>query len=82
MTEDGYSLAPTGIRFSHERKGVVPAIIEQYYAERRIIKDQMLVIEQEMQKNPSKKLEYRITALNNNQMGDQDLDELTLWCVG
>ena len=24
--------------------------------------------EQEMQKNPSKKLEYRITALNNNQM--------------
>ena len=68
VTEDGYSLAPTGIRFSHERKGVVPAIIEQYYAERRIIKDQMLAAEQEMQKNPSKKLEYRITALNNNQM--------------
>jgi len=68
VTEDGYSLAPTGVRFSHERKGVVPAIIEQYYAERRIIKDQMLAAEQEMQKNPSKQLEYRITALNNQQM--------------
>jgi len=68
VTEDGYSLAPTGVRFSHKRKGVVPAIIEQYYAERRIIKDQMLAAEQEMQKNPSKQLEYRITALNNQQM--------------
>ena len=68
VTEEGYSLAPTGIRFSHERKGVVPAIIEQYYAERRIVKDEMLKCEQEMQTNPSKKLEYRITALNNQQM--------------
>ena len=68
VAEEGYSLAPTGIRFSHERKGVVPAIIEQYYAERRIVKDEMLKCEQEMQTNPSKKLEYRITSLNNQQM--------------
>ena len=68
VTEEGYSLAPTGVRFSHERKGVVPAIIEQYYAERRIVKDEMLKCEQEMQNNPSKKLEYRITSLNNQQM--------------
>ena len=68
VTGENYSLAPTGIRFSHDRKGVVPAIIEQYYAERRIIKDEMLKAQQEMQTNPSKQLEYRITSLNNNQM--------------
>jgi DNA polymerase elongation subunit (family B) len=31
-----FSLAPSGVRFSHEKKGVVPIIIEQYYAERRV----------------------------------------------
>lgn len=65
---EGYSLSPTGVRFSHNRKGVIPTIIEQYYAERRIIKDQMIKAQQEMQINPSKKLEYRMTSLNNNQM--------------
>ena len=67
-TEEGCSLAPTGIRFSHERKGVVPTIIEQYYAERRVIKKQMLDAQQEYQTNPSKSLDNKITALNNNQM--------------
>ena len=65
---EGYSLSPTGVRFSHERKGVIPTIIEQYYAERRVIKDQMIKAQQEMQTNPSKQLEYRMTSLNNNQM--------------
>jgi DNA polymerase elongation subunit (family B) len=63
-----YSLAPTGIRFSHDKKGVVPTIIEQYYAERRVIKNEMLKAQQEMQTNPSKTLEYTITSLNNQQM--------------
>lgn len=63
-----YSLAPTGIRFSHDRKGVVPEIIEQYYADRRIIKDKMLELQQEYQTNPSKELQYKITSLNNQQM--------------
>ena len=65
---EGFSLAPTGVRFSHERKGVIPQIIEQYYADRRIIKDQMLKLEQEYQTNPSKSLQYKITSLNNQQM--------------
>jgi DNA polymerase elongation subunit (family B) len=63
-----YSLAPTGNQFSHERKGVIPTIIEQYYADRRIIKNKMLELEQEYQKNPSKSLQYKITSLNNQQM--------------
>lgn len=63
-----YALAPTGIRFSRKKKGVVPKIIEQYYAERRVIKDEMLACQQELQNNPSKELEYKITSLHNQQM--------------
>jgi DNA polymerase elongation subunit (family B) len=65
---EGYSLAPTGVRFSHEHKGIIPQIIEQYYSERRIIKDEMLKLDQEYQNNPNKTLQYKITALNNQQM--------------
>lgn len=68
VSGNNYALAPTGISFTHEKKGVVPTIIEQYYAERRVIKNQMLEAQQEYQNNPSKKLEYRITSLNNQQM--------------
>ena len=65
---EGFSLAPTGVRFSHDRKGIVPTIIEQYSAERKVIKREMLDAEKELQKNPSKQLEYRIASLNNQQM--------------
>lgn len=68
VSDKDYTLAPTGIRFAKDRKGVVPSIIEQYYSERRIIKTQMLDAQQAMQNNPSKELEYRITSLNNQQM--------------
>ena len=68
VSSEDFCLAPTGIRFSRDKKGVVPEIIEQYYAERRIIKDEMLKAQKELQKNPSKELEYKITALNNQQM--------------
>lgn len=63
-----YSLAPTGIRFSQDKVGVVPTIIKLYYSERRVIKKRMLECQQEMQTNPSKELEYTITSLNNQQM--------------
>jgi DNA polymerase elongation subunit (family B) len=62
-----FSLAPTGIRFSQTKEGVIPTIIKQYYAERRIIKKEMLKAQQEMQVSPSKTLEYTITSLNNQQ---------------
>lgn len=68
VNDSEYSLAPTGVRFSHDRKGVIPTIIEQYYADRRIIKDKMLELDREYQKNPSKSLQYKITSLNNQQM--------------
>ena len=65
---DDYSLSPTGVRFTHTRKGVIPTIIEHYYADRRIIKDKMLKLDQEYQNNPSKSMQYKITSLNNQQM--------------
>ena len=64
----GYSVAPTGIRFSHDREGVIPMIIKKYYSERRVVKNEMLRLEQENQNNPSRELQYKITSLNNNQM--------------
>lgn len=66
--QPGYSVAPTGIRFTHDREGVIPTVIKQYYTERRIIKKEMLKSQQEMQTNPSKELEYKISSLDNQQM--------------
>jgi DNA polymerase elongation subunit (family B) len=66
--QQGYSVAPTGIRFTHDREGVIPTVIKQYYSERRVIKNEMLKSQQEMQINPSKELEYRISSLDNQQM--------------
>jgi DNA polymerase elongation subunit (family B) len=63
-----FSIAPTGIKFTHEREGVIPSIIKQYYDERRVIKKEMLKLQQENQDNPSRELEYKITSLNNQQM--------------
>ena len=66
--QQGFSVAPTGIRFTHDREGVIPTVIKQYYSERRVIKNEMLKAQQEMQTNPSKELEYRISSLDNQQM--------------
>lgn len=68
MGNRGYAVAPTGVKFTHDKEGVVPAVIKEYYSERRVIKDKMLELQQEMQDNPSKELEYKITSLNNQQM--------------
>jgi DNA polymerase elongation subunit (family B) len=68
VDQGGYSLAPTGVRFAHDKVGVIPTIISEYYAERRLIKQEMLKTEQLHQDNPSKELEYKITSLNNQQM--------------
>jgi DNA polymerase elongation subunit (family B) len=68
VNQGGYSLAPTGVRFAHDKVGVIPTIISEYYAERRLIKQEMLKTEQLHQDNPSKELEYKITSLNNQQM--------------
>ena len=64
----GFSVAPTGIKFSHEREGVIPSVIRQYYDERRVIKNEMLRLQQEQQSGNTKELDNKITSLNNQQM--------------
>jgi DNA polymerase elongation subunit (family B) len=63
-----HSIAPTGVRFSHDREGVIPTVIKQYYAERKIIKNQMLKLQQQYQDTPTNGLAYKISSLDNQQM--------------
>jgi DNA polymerase elongation subunit (family B) len=68
VENSGFSVAPTGIKFSHEKEGVIPSVIRQYYDERKIIKKEMLRLQQEQQSGDTKELDNKITALNNQQM--------------
>ena len=63
-----YAVAPSGVRFTKEKEGIIPAVIRQYYAERRVIKDEMLKLQQEYENTPTKSLSNRISHLNNQQM--------------
>ena len=68
VENSGFSVAPTGIKFSHEKEGVITSVIRQYYDERKIIKKEMLRLQQEQQSGNTKELDNKITALNNQQM--------------
>src|SRR6056300_434134 len=63
-----FSIAPTGVRFSHEKEGVIPSVIKQYYDERRVIKKEMLTAKQIFEKEKTKELENKIASLDNQQM--------------
>ena len=63
-----YTVAPSGVRFSKEKEGIIPSVIRQYYAERREIKKQMLNAQQEYEQTPTKALSNKIATLNNQQM--------------
>jgi len=68
MSGSSFSVAPTGIKFTHSREGVIPSIIKKYYDERRVIKKEMLKLQQQYQTNPTRELDNKITSLNNQQM--------------
>ena len=63
-----YSVAANGSTYRKDFQGILPKIIEAYYAERTEIKQEMLKIEQEYQKQKSIELEKEINRLNNRQM--------------
>ena len=67
-TDKNYALAPSGVRFRHDKEGVIPSIIRQYYSDRRVIKKQMLDAQQEYEKAPTKSLSNKIATLDNQQM--------------
>ena len=67
-TTGNYAVAPSGVRFTKEKEGIIPSVIRQYYAERREIKKQMLEAQQEYEQYPRKGLANKIATLDNQQM--------------
>lgn len=67
-TDPNYALAPSGVRFSKDREGIIPSVIRQYYSERRQIKKAMLEAQQEYEQTPTKALSNKIATLDNQQM--------------
>jgi DNA polymerase elongation subunit (family B) len=68
------TVTPNGAMFSTKRQGFLPELLEEMYDERVLTKNKMIQHRKELEKTPKedqltrKKLEYAITAENNNQM--------------
>lgn len=71
-TNSDYSVCANGVCFSNKKLGIIPEIIEEYYANRKKIKQEMLSVEQKMEneKDKTKKEEFKriMTQLHNAQM--------------
>ena len=65
---DQYAIAASGVAFSKEKEGIIPELIVELYAERKVIKKQMLEAKQEYEKEKSYAIESKINQLENNQM--------------
>ena len=67
-----YAVCANGACFRKDRPGIIPQIIDEYYGNRKIIKQEMLKVEQqiEVEIDPVKKkdLQKQQTQLHNNQM--------------
>lgn len=61
-------IAANGSSYTTQFKGIMPRIIENYYADRKATKKEMLKAQQEYQKTPTKELEREIAQLSNRQM--------------
>ena len=62
------TVTASGLRFTKDKQGVIPAIVEQYFNERKEIKAEMISKKQEYEQAPSKRLENEINSLENQQM--------------
>lgn len=65
------SVCANGVCFSNEKVGVIPAIIDEYYGNRKVIKKRMLEVEQALEnaKGTDKfALKREATQLHNQQM--------------
>ena len=67
-TESNYAVAANGSTYRKDIDGVIPSIIEDYYDERRSIKNMMLATEQQYQKTKDESLQNDINTLGNQQM--------------
>ena len=68
----GVSVAANGVCFSNKKLGIIPEIIDEYYNNRSVIKNQMIAAEQqfEVEKDTAelKRLKREINQLHNSQM--------------
>tara|TARA_B100001057_G_scaffold101361_1_gene98467 strand:- start:1485 stop:4037 length:2553 start_codon:yes stop_codon:yes gene_type:complete len=68
----GVSVAANGVCFSNKKLGIIPEIIDEYYSNRSVIKNQMIAAEQqfEVEKDTAelKRLKREINQLHNSQM--------------
>jgi len=62
------AIAANGSSYRKDFQGIIPSIIESYYAERKEIKGEMLDVERAYQLNKTEDLEKQINQLNNRQM--------------
>jgi DNA polymerase elongation subunit (family B) len=62
-------IAANGTRYKKNQRGIIPHVIRSFYDQRVEIKENMLKAKQEYEKTPSKSLENRIAALDNQQTG-------------
>jgi len=73
-TPTDYSLAGNGVHFSNKRRGIIPSLIVDLYAERSEIKQEMLKAKQIIEKIDKSdkqgvyKLEKQIATLENKQL--------------
>lgn len=63
-----YAVAANGSTYRKDIDGVIPRIIEDYYDDRRSIKNMMLAAQAEYQKEKTVELDKEINRLNNQQM--------------
>ena len=62
------TLAANGLRFRKDKQGCIPAIVENYFNERKEIKRRMIEAKKEYEKTPTKSLENEINTLENQQL--------------
>lgn len=67
-----YAVCANGACFRKDKPGIIPQIIDEYYGNRKVIKQEMLKVEQqiEVETDPTQKkaLQKQQTQLHNNQM--------------
>lgn len=66
--DNNYTVCASGVPFERTKQGIIPQLIVDYYAERTIVKKQMLAAQSEYEKTKDKSLLSKINQAENNQM--------------
>jgi DNA polymerase elongation subunit (family B) len=68
-TDKSVSVCANGVKFTNEYVGFIPQIIDEYYGNRKLIKDEMLKVEQKFEKDKTNALlKRKANQLHNQQM--------------